>query len=167
MAYFSPVEWARVALVRADVRAAVLKTMNDFETATGLKTFVPENGGYRGEGVQAAIYADSLASGFRAAPAGSSPHEYGAAIDLQIVGTSQDPARDHADPRYKQLADCGRANGLRAGFYFTSGLPDPYHLEAPETLSAWQAAWGEEKKNGSSSLRRESPSRFSSSSAGR
>lgn len=152
MAFFSPTEWTRVALVRDDVRAAVFATMAEFERRTGHTTFVPYNGGFRAEGVQAQIHADSLARGFRAAPAGKSPHEYGAAIDLQITGTNQNAEKDQKDARYKLLADIARSYGLKAGFYFTSGKPDPYHFEADESLSVMRDKWTVQKKSQSRSL---------------
>lgn len=153
MALFSPNEWPRVALMRPDVRATLLAVMNEFERETGKKTYVPANGGYRAEGVQAAIYADALREGFRAAPPGQSGHEYGAEADLVIVGKPpQDAARDQRDPDYRQLADISRRHGLLPGFYFTSGLPDPYHHGADEPLDVMRAKWTELKKKGSSSL---------------
>lgn len=153
MALFSPVEWARVALVRPELRAAVLAVMADWERAfPGQKLFVPFDGGYRAEGVQARIYADSTREGFRAAPAGHSPHEYGAAIDLQVVGTTQNAERDHDDPRYQRLAEIAVLHGLRAGQYFRTGRPDPYHLELSESLEVMRATWDGLKKKGSSWL---------------
>lgn len=153
MARFGPAEFLRVALVRPELRELVLRVMAAWELRyPGQKLYVPFNGGYRAEGVQAAIYADSTRAGFRAAPPGHSPHEYGAAIDLQIVGTKQDADRDQADPRYRALADIAVAHGLTAGFYFRSGKPDPYHLELSEPLELMRSTWDGLKKKGSSRL---------------
>lgn len=147
MAIFGPAEWPRVALVRPELRATVLDVMKAWEVRfPGQKLFVPEKGGFRGEGVQEGIYTDSLASGFRASPAGYSMHEYGAAIDLQIVGTEQNATKDKADQRYRALADIAVASGLRAGFYFSGGLPDPYHFELAESLDVARATWEGLKK---------------------
>lgn len=147
MAFFSPIEAVRVALVRSDVRDAVLATMNDFEAKTGRKLFVPADGGFRTESDQTRIYADSLAQGFRAAPPGKSPHQLAAAIDLQLVGTTQDAERDQRDPLYRQLAEIATSHGLRAGFYFKTGKPDPYHFEAAETDDVMRAQWDAKKKH--------------------
>lgn len=146
MALFGPIELARVLLVRPEIRAAVLSTMTDFEAATGHKTFVPTDGGYRTSADQARIYADSLAGAFRAAPAGESPHEYGAAIDLQIVGTEQNAAVDQQSTLYHQLAVIGQGYGLRAGYFFRNGLPDPYHFDSNEDFPTMQAKWEDLKK---------------------
>lgn len=146
MAYFGPLEWVRVALCRPELRTAVLAVMADWEGRyPGQHLFVPYNGGFRAEGVQASIVA---AGDGRAAPPGDSAHEYGAAIDLQIVGTDQDARRDHLDERYRTLASLAVAHGLRAGYNF-SGDPDPYHLELSETLETMKAQWDGLKKKGS------------------
>lgn len=153
MAYFSPAEWPRVVLMRPDFRATLLAVMNEFEEQTGKKTYVPAQGGHRGEGVQGAIHADSLAQGFRAAPAGESAHEFGAAGDLVIVGKPpQNAERDQRDPDYQVLAEISRRHGLRPGFYFTSGKPDPYHHDTGETLAVMREKWNGLKKKGSSLL---------------
>jgi hypothetical protein len=151
--YFSPLEWPRVALTRPELRDAILAVGDEWEAAfPGQKLAVPAQGGYRAEGVQAAVYADSVTSGFRAAPAGQSAHEYGAAIDLKIVGVDQNADADQLDPRYRKLAEIAVRHGLRAGFYFTTGKPDPYHFELAESLDTMRAEWEGLKKKGSKFL---------------
>jgi hypothetical protein len=147
VALFSPSELKLVWLLRPDFYTAVLKTMNDFEQATGLKTVVV--GGLRSTQMQSQIYSDSLSAGtykgqqgYRAAPPGQSKHEWGSAVDLNIVGhTAGDAATDHASPLYEKLATIAEANGLKAGQHFKTGLPDPYHLETNDTNAQAQAAW--------------------------
>lgn len=134
-------------LVRPDVKAAVLATMQDFENATGHKTAVPDRGGFRTADIQQAIYADSVASGFRAGTPGSSFHEYGAAIDLVIVGMPQNAERDQQSALYRRLAEIGRSHGLRPGFFWTTGKPDPYHFEANEPLDTAKARWAQMKQS--------------------
>jgi D-alanyl-D-alanine dipeptidase len=148
VATFGPAEIPRVLLVRPDVRDTALAIMGDFERAyPGLKLFVPALGGYRSDDEQLATYERSLKEGFRAAPPGKGAyHTRGAAIDLQIVGTDQDAERDQQDPRYVKLGDIIRAHGYRAGLYFTSGQPDPYHLDTGEPWDVVEAKWSETKK---------------------
>lgn len=139
MAFFGPMELARLALVRADVVSAISQTMQDFEDITGHKSYV--NSGWRSKDEQRETQAAGQADGFRAASADTSRHPLGAAVDLVIVGTGKDAALDQNNPLYKTLADIGVRNGLVAGYYFKGGLPDPYHFEAKETLSVSQAKW--------------------------
>lgn len=146
MARFGPLELVRVALVRQDVKDAVLATMQAFEDQTGMKTFVPEDGGYRSMSTQTEVYADSLKEGFRAAPPGKSKHEFGAAIDLQIINADgtvreQNAAVDESDPDYELLATLGESNGLIAGKHFSSGDPDPYHFESSDSLEVCAEKW--------------------------
>lgn len=153
MALFSPTEWPRVALMRPDFRAKLLAVMTAFEAATGKKTYVPENGGVRLDGVQALIFERAEVQGFRAAPPGQSEHEYGAGGDLVIVGKPpQDAERDQADPDYELLARISRAHGLKPGFFYASGRPDPYHHGTGESLAVLKAKWADLKKKGSRSL---------------
>lgn len=147
---FSPLEWPRVALIRPELRETILVVGSEWEQLyPGQKLTVPYNGGWRAEGVQAGIYADSIAQGFRAAPPGESGHEYGGEIDLKIVGVPQNAERDQRDPRYRALADIAVRHGLRAGFYFKSGKPDPYHFGLSEPLEVMRAKWEGLKKKGS------------------
>lgn len=142
MAFLGPIEAARVLLLRPDVHAKLVALMQAYEDRTGNHATVPDQGGYRTNATQAAIAADSLAQGFRAAPAGESPHEFGAAFDLHIVGfTTGDPAKDKANPQYAILAEEAVKLGLRAGASFKKGLPDPYHFDTGETLDVMEAKW--------------------------
>jgi hypothetical protein len=148
MALYGPAELPRVLLVRPDVRAIGLLVMADFETAfPGDKLFVPAFGGWRSDDEQEQIYERSLTEDFRAAPAsGHAYHTKGAALDLQIVGTDQDPARDQRDPRYVRLGAIIERHGYRAGVNFRSGDPDPYHLDTGEPWPTVLAQWDALKK---------------------
>lgn len=146
--FFGPLELARLALVRADIVDATARTFRRFEAANpGFHCYVIR--GYSTEAEQAQTYADSLAQGFRASPANLSYHPKGAAVDIGIInpdGTTRvhDDARvDQADPLYQSLADCAKAEGLDAGYYFTShpDKPDPYHLQARESFDVVSAKW--------------------------
>lgn len=158
MAFLSPVEVARLGIPRPELLAKLTALMDAFEKATGRKTYVSDRGGVRSTALQAEIHADSVAQGFRAAPAGSSPHEYGAAFDLHIVGIPDDAAANKRDPLYLQLAAIGESLGLKAGIRW-SGKPDPYHFELDESLPVMREKWAAfQKKNcslwcSSSSLR--------------
>lgn len=147
---FSPLEWPRVALVRPELRETILAVGSEWEQEfPGEKLTVPMHGGWRAEGVQSVIYADSIANGFRAAPPGESPHELGAGIDLKIVGVPQNAEKDQQDPRYRRLAEIAVKHGLRAGFFFTRGKPDPYDFTMNESLDVMRAKWEGLKKKGS------------------
>lgn len=127
MAYLGPIEAARVALLLPRFVARLTQLMDNFEKRTGKKTVVVS--GRRGNDEQARIYADSVRQGFRASPPGRSKHQY-AAADLNIIGeTSGDAARDQRNPHYAILAEEARKLGLKTGFDFKGGLPDPYHIE--------------------------------------
>lgn len=141
MAFLSPAEVARLGLPRPELLSKLTQLMEAFERQTGRKTLVGPKGGVRTTAQQAEIYADSVARGYRAAPAGSSHHEYGAAFDLIIVGTGRDAAADKRDPLYRVLADLGESLGLDAGYYFTSGRPDPYHFQLRESLAVARERW--------------------------
>ena len=142
MSYLSPIEVARVWNMRPDVLATLTRHMALFELRTGRKTTVPRDGGVRTAARQAEIHADSLAVGggfkpeHRAAAAGSSAHEYGAAYDLHIVGAS-----GFSDPLYETLARIGEELGLVAGLHFKSGPPDPFHFETKETNDVRRRQW--------------------------
>lgn len=139
MAYYSPVEYARVALLLPRFVRTLLQLMNNFEKRTGERIAVVS--GHRSDTTQETTYADSLAQGFRAAPPGKSKHPY-AAADLNIMGrTSGDAATDQANPLYRVLAEEARKLGLKPGFDFTpiarNGklLFDPYHVEDPAPIA--------------------------------
>lgn len=144
MSYLTPTELTRVWNLRPDVFSTLTRHMAAFERRTGRRTTVPKDGGVRTNQRQGEIYADSLATtgGFkpeyRAAPAGSSAHELGAAYDLQIVGAS-----GFNDPLYEQLARVGEELGLVAGLHFKSGPPDPFHFETNESQEVRRRLWHE------------------------
>lgn len=131
MAYLSPAELLRVANLLPRFVSKLTQLMDNFEKRTGRKTKVVS--GHREDAEQAAIYADSLAHGYRASPPGRSKHQY-AAADLNIIGATSSAAADQANPLYAILAEEARKLGLKPGFDFTSGLPDPYHIEDPASL---------------------------------
>src|SRR4051812_12411215 len=110
MAFFGPIELAKLALVRADVVSAVKQMMDEFEAETGHKSYIKS--GWRSKDEQAATYADGKASGYRASSADTSRHPLGAAVDVVIVGTGKDAAADQKNPLYKTLAVIGVRNGL-------------------------------------------------------
>lgn len=141
MAFLSPAEVARLGLPRPELLSKLTQLMDAFERQTGRKTVIGPSGGVRSTAAQERIYADSVAHGYRAAPAGSSKHEYGAAFDLIIIGTGRDAAADQRDPLYRVLADLGEGLGLDAGYYFTSGRPDPYHFELRESITQARERW--------------------------
>lgn len=148
MAIYGPNELSRVLLVRPDVRAVGLQIMADFEAAyPGQKLFVPAFGGWRSDDEQSQIYDNSLREGFRAAPPTGHPyHTKGAALDFQIVGTEQNPARDQQDPRYIRLGAIIESHGYRAGVNFRTGKPDPYHADTGEGWDVVTAKWDDAKK---------------------
>lgn len=143
MAGLSPREQLELALARPELVQAVDALMKRFYERTGkVLSVVPDDGGVRSTKQQAQIYADSLKEGFRAAPPGGSMHEMGAAADLHVVGeTSGDAVTDQKSAFYRIMGDEAVKLGLRAGFYYKSGLPDPYHVELNETITQAQEKW--------------------------
>lgn len=139
MSFLSPNEAARLSLSLPRHVSHMTKLQANFEKRTGLKTVVVS--GFRSNKQQAATHSDSVAAarngqGYRAAPAGSSKHEVGAATDLNIVGeqTAGDASKDARNRYYVILAEEARKIGLKPGMDFKTGDPDPYHFEEPETL---------------------------------
>jgi D-alanyl-D-alanine dipeptidase len=124
--------------------AKVSRLMSNFEKRTGKQTVIVD--GTRTEKRQAKIYADSLksgahkgAQGYRAAPKKGSKHTRGAATDLHIIGETTGNAEvDAKNKYYVILAEEAEKIGLKAGLNFKSGLPDPYHVEEPESLDDLQ-----------------------------
>lgn len=126
-------EQLRLAMVRGDVIARVVRTMDRFERETGQRSYIIS--GWRSLSQQARTYADSVKQGFQAAKPETSRHPLGAAVDIGIVGhVRTDAALDQADPLYAVLARIGTEEGLSAGYYWRNTKPDPYHFEARETL---------------------------------
>ncbi len=133
-------EQARLVMVRADVVARIVRTMDRFERETGQKSYIIS--GWRSLSQQSRTYADSLRQGFQAAKPETSRHPLGAAVDIGIVGhVRNDAAKDQADPLYAVLARIGTEEGLSAGYYWKGTKPDPYHFEAKESLADSRAKW--------------------------
>lgn len=143
MAFLGPLEAARVALIRPELREKLSRLMDAAEKELGFRTWVSD--GFRSEETQAKLYADSLdpvtgVQRWRVSPAGSSRHALGGAFDLHIVGDTGEK-----DPRYSQLGALGERLGLRWGGRFSrqDALPDPYHFELAETLEEARARWAD------------------------
>lgn len=140
MSFLTASEAAMLSLSLPRHVSHVTKLQAAFEKRTGFKTVVVS--GHRTYKQQAAAHADSVAAarngqGYRAAPAGLSKHEAGAASDLNIVGqTSGDALKDSKNQYYVMLAEEARKVGLKPGLDFKTGDPDPYHVEEPESLDA-------------------------------
>lgn len=129
MAFLTPAELLRVAPLRPELRAVVLPLMQAVEDATGKKLTIPPNGGLRSNLTQQALYAARASNPYPVAIPGRSRHEYGAAIDLNILGGS--------DADYAVLADIAREMfGLHA-----AGPTDRVHINLDETLEQSVAAW--------------------------
>lgn len=135
MSFLGPNELARVANLLPRFVSKLTQLMDNFEKRTGKKTAVVS--GHRDNAKQAAIYADSLAQGFRAAPPGKSKHQF-AAVDLHVVGeTVGDAAKDRQNRYYAILAEEARRVGLKSGYDFKpryDGDYDPYHIEDPAPI---------------------------------
>lgn len=144
--FLSRVEAAFLSLSLPRHVSKVSRCLSAFTERTGRRTKIVS--GHRPTHVQEQIYADSLKAGgrsgqgYRAAPPGKSKHEAGAATDVHIIGeTSGDAATDARNPYYIALAAEARKVGLKPGLDFKGGLPDPYHLEEPETLEVLKQEW--------------------------
>lgn len=131
MAILTPLELARIALLRPELRAAVLPIMDDVERATGKKVTIPPRGGFRTHAQQAALYATASTNPYPVAAPGQSYHEYGAALDLNILGGT--------------AADYQAMGAIVTGTYgLVSGLPaDPVHMRLNESLDQAIATWNE------------------------
>lgn len=131
MAFLTPMELLRIAGLLPELRAAVLPIMQATEDATGKKLTIPPNGGVRSYETQAALYAARATNPYPVAIPGTSKHECGAAVDLNIIGGSE--------------ADYATMAGIvEDTFELTSGWPDDeVHIELPDDLSDCQAAWAD------------------------
>lgn len=141
MSFLSEVEAAVLQLSLPRHVSKITRLQANFEKRSGQRTaVVARTGGFRSRALQAQIHADSVAAkragaGYRAAPAGNSKHELGAATDLHILKqTSGDAARDARNPYYIMLAEEARKIGLKPGLDFQTGDPDPYHFEEPASI---------------------------------
>jgi hypothetical protein len=137
MATLSLLDDARLGAVRPELRQ-LLASLWEAATTYGYTLAIPANGGRRSHAAQVKLYADS-AQGTRYAVAqpGRSRHEYGAAVDLNIIAGGYGDGGTGADSDYRWLADAAESLGLVAGFYFDArgeGLHDPYHFQLKESL---------------------------------
>jgi hypothetical protein len=143
VARFGLNELALLALSLPRHVAKVSALEENYEKRTGAKLVVVS--GARTQAQQAATYADSTKTGaqtYRASPPGQSKHERGAATDLNVVGhTIGDAAQDARSSWYAILAEEAEKVGLKPGLRFKDGLPDPYHVEEPETLAQLDAEY--------------------------
>lgn len=142
--FLAALEFARLQLTLPRHASKVTRLMANFEKRTGKRTTIVE--GHRTTQRQAEIYADSTKGGkgqaYRAAPPGHSKHQFGAATDLNIIGeTAGDAVTDKASMWYGILAEEARKVGLKAGYDFMGRLPDPYHVEEPESIEALRAEY--------------------------
>jgi len=104
----------------------VRETLADFREETGKRAFIVS--GYRGLEQQRALYAAYQSGrGGRAAPAGSSAHNYGLAVDVNVAGvqaTSREGRRLYG-ALHRVAARYGLAN------IAAQAPDDPYHLQVP------------------------------------
>lgn len=131
MAFLTPAELLRIAPLRPELRDIVLPIMQAVEDATGHTITVPPNGGYRSNATQVELYANRASNPYPVAVPGKSRHEYGAAVDLDIIGG--------ADSDYSQMATIASSQ-----FGLASGYPgDRVHMQLDETLDQSIAAWND------------------------
>jgi len=124
----------------------VVRVLFAVEKATGVKWGV--TAGLRSMAEQKTLYAQGRTTpGDKVtnAPAGSSAHNFGLAVDIWPLKANGEP--DWNTPAYggvfKTLADIAGKEGLIAGYYFKS-IHDAPHLEDP-TWKQKQALWKEGK----------------------
>lgn len=129
MAFLTPAELLRVAPLRPELRAIVLPLMQAIEDATGKKVAIPRHGGVRTDAEQAALYAARNDNPFPVAVPGTSKHEYGSALDLNIIGGSDD---DYA----AMSAIAINMFGLRSLY-----PDDRVHVELNQSLQQCEDAW--------------------------
>ena len=110
---------------------------------TGYEWYVAQ--GRRTIAEQNALYAKGRTVGGSVvtnARGGSSPHNFGLAVDMvPIVNGALN--WNYPDRGFQQYADLAKANGFVAGFYFHS-IHDPDHIEDPN-WKVQQALWKEGK----------------------
>jgi hypothetical protein len=129
VAFLTPAELLRIAGLRPELRALVLPLMQATEDATGKKLTIPPNGGLRSNLTQQALYAARGSNPYPVAIPGRSRHEYGAAVDLNIIGGNDDD--------YAQLASI--AEGMFA--LHAAGPSDRVHIQLNESLEDSIARW--------------------------
>jgi D-alanyl-D-alanine dipeptidase len=123
----TPAELLRIAGLRPELRALALPFIADVEHATGKSVSIPPRGALRSYSDQVDLWNARASNPYPVAQPGTSRHEYGAALDVNIAGGTDDDyetAADIATSRY----------GLDAGLYFST--PDRVHFQLHETLDA-------------------------------
>lgn len=140
-------EATEVSLLHPDFARQLLAFWDDAEKTLGLRLFLRKFGGLRTPGIQSQLIAwrneadakDGVIGGgkdyYRVRPAGTSHHEYGAAVDLAILDAAY-----RTDANYKRLADLAVLHGLRAGYYFSTPK-DEFHFEWKLPLTEVKRRW--------------------------
>lgn len=125
----TPAELARVALLQPALRNAVPAIVQDIEQATGKAVTIPPHGGWRSSASQAALYAARASNPYPVAAPGTSYHEFGGAVDLDIIGGT--------DADYQTMRDI-----VQGTYGLVSGYPgDQVHVRLNESLAQVQADW--------------------------
>lgn len=124
----TPAELTRIALLQPQLRNAVPSLVQDIEDATGKRVSIPPNGGWRSYATQAALFANRATNPYPVVAPGTSYHEVGAAVDLDIVGGTA------AD--YSAMWAIATA---KYGFVVPAG--DRVHVRLNESLAQAQADW--------------------------
>lgn len=128
----TPAEVLRIAGLRPELRAIVLPLMHDITVATGKAVSIPPRGAKRSYADQVDLWNARASNPYPVAQPGTSRHEFGGAIDLNILGGTADD--------YQAMADIAEGKyGLDAGLYFTT--PDQVHLQLHESLADARAAF--------------------------
>lgn len=136
----NPAEYVRAAQLRQPLRAMVPALVDDIQAATGKKVIIPPRGAVRTTQEQIDLWNDRANNPYPVAQPGTSRHEFGGAIDLNIVGGT--------DADYATMAVIAESKyGLEAGLYFDDRYPgkreDKVHLQMIETLPEAQLAWAQ------------------------
>lgn len=95
---------------------------------------------------QDAIYAKGRSSSGKVvtnAPGGSSPHNFGLAVDMVPIGPNSNLMWEYPDRGFQQAADISKTLGFVPGYYFHS-IHDPDHFEDPDWKEQ-QALWKQGK----------------------
>jgi len=125
----SPVELARIAVLRPELRNALPALVDRVEARTGKRVHITS--GLRSHAKQQYLWDHRAENPNPVAIPGTSFHEYGAGVDVSIDGGTQQD--------YATLADVAQND-----FGFCSGYPaDPGHIRLNESLSDAQSAWAQ------------------------
>ena len=129
MAILTPAELVRIAGIRPELRALVLPIMQAVEDATGKKLTIPPRGGLRTYAQQVDLWNDRANNPYPVAQPGRSYHEFGAAVDLNIIGGTDDD--------YAMMATI-----VQQRYGLVSAYPsDRVHVRLPITLEQAQESW--------------------------